>query len=73
MITPQFDLEEEQKRLVLERFKTLKPESKILLGSCGELTVNELIKHIEKKDDPLGKKIIQVQIKMLKVLASGVQ
>lgn len=73
MSAEQFNLEEEQKRLVLERFKTLKPESKILLGSHGEITVNELIKYIEKKDDPFGKKIIQVQMKMLKVLASGVQ
>jgi len=73
MSSKQFNLEEEQKRLVLERFKTLRPESKILLGSYGEITVNELIKHIENKNDPFGKKIIQVQIKMLKILASGVQ
>ena len=64
------DIEEEQKKLVLARFKTLKPESKIILGGEGEISVRELINHIEK-DDPFGKKIIQVQIKMLKVLSSG--
>ena len=61
---------EEQKKLVLERFKTLNPESKILLGGNQEVSVKELIGHVEKGDD-FGKKIVQVQIKMLKVLSAG--
>ena len=64
------DVEEEQKRLVLERFKTLNPESKIILGGDQEVSVKELIGHVEKGDD-FGKKIVQVQIKMLKVLSGG--
>lgn len=64
------DLEEERKKLVLARFKTLNPESKILLGGDREVSVKELIGHIEKGDD-FGKKIVQVQIQMLKVLSTG--
>ena len=65
-----FNLEEEQKRLVLARFKTLNPEAKILLGGDQEVTVKELMKHIED-GDAFGKQVIKVQIKMLKVLARG--
>ena len=64
------DMEEERKKLVLARFKTLNPESKILLGGDQEVSVKELIGHVEKGDD-FGKKIVQVQIQMLKVLSSG--
>ena len=64
------DVEEERKKLVLARFKTLNPESKILLGGDQEVSVKELIGHVEKGDD-FGKKIVQVQIQMLKVLSSG--
>lgn len=66
-----FNLEKEQKRLVLERFKTLNPQSKIMLGGEKEVTVKELINHIEKGDE-FGKRIIQVQMKMLRVLSTGV-
>ena len=61
------DIDEERKKLVLARFKTLNPESKILLGGDQEVSVKEIIGHVEKGDD-FGKKIIQVQIKMLKIL-----
>lgn len=64
-----FNLEEEQKKLVLARFKTLNSQSKILLGGEGEFTVKDLIGHIEK-GDPFGKNIIKVQIKMLQLLTN---
>lgn len=70
MSAENFSREEEQKKLVLERFKTLDPESKILLGGGEEISVCELIKHIEEGDE-FGKRIVEVQIKMLQVL-SGV-
>ncbi len=71
MRTETFAVEEEQKKLVLERFKTLNPEAKILLGGGETISVGELIRHIEV-GDPFGKKIVQVQIKMLQVLSGGV-
>jgi hypothetical protein len=64
-------IEEEQKKLVLARFSTLNPESKISLGDGKEITVREIINHIEA-DDAFGKKAVQVQIKMLKILAGSV-
>ncbi len=65
-----FNLEEEQKKLVLERFKTLNPESKMMLGGGEEVTVKELIEHVEKGDE-FGRRVVSVQMKMLKVLAGG--
>ncbi len=61
---------EEQKQLVLVRFKTLNQESKLLLGNEGELSVRDLVKHIEQGDE-LGKQIVRVQINLLKSLASA--
>lgn len=72
MKSENFDIEEEQKRLVLERFKTLRPESKIMLGAGREVSVQELMKHVEEGDE-FGKRIIKAQIKMLQVLASGAE
>jgi len=69
-MTDKINIEEEQRRLVLERFKTLKQDAKISLGDGEEVTVKEVIDHI-KEGDEFGKKVIQVQMKMLKVLASG--
>lgn len=62
----------EQKRLVLARFKTLNPEGKIMLGGEKEVTVRELISHIEKGDE-FGKKIVKVQMNMLQVLVRGAE
>ncbi|MBN2420660.1 hypothetical protein JXB27_00075 [Candidatus Woesearchaeota archaeon] len=61
---------DEQKRLVLERFKTLNMDSKLMLGGEGEVTVKELIRHIENGDD-FGRRAVRVQIKMLKILANA--
>lgn len=67
----EFDIEKEQKELVLARLKTLDLDSKILLGGYKEYTIKELIEHVEKGDD-FGKRVVKVQIKMLQVLSSGV-
>jgi len=64
-------LYEEQKKLVLARFKTLNPEGKISFGNNEQLNVKEIINHLEK-DDEFAKKIVQVEMKMLKILTTGV-
>ena len=64
------NITEQQKELVLARFKTLNPESKILLGGHKEISVREIIDHIEKGDD-FGQRAVQVQIQMLKMLTGG--
>lgn len=70
MSTEKLDIELEQRELVLQRFKTLNPDSKLSLGESKEITVRELIKHVEDGDD-FGKKVVQVQINMLRVLSGA--
>jgi len=60
---------EKQRELVMARFKTLDQSAKISLGGEGEITVGDLIKHVESGDQ-FGRKIVQVQIKTLQVLTS---
>ena len=67
-MTTNINIENEQKKLVLARFKTLNPNSKLMLGGDKEVSVREIIERIEKGDD-FGKNVIKVQMKMLQVLA----
>ena len=69
MTMDEADIYEEQKQLVLARFNAISPESKIILGGDKELTVKDLISHVEKSDE-FGRKIVQTQIRMLKVLTN---
>ena len=62
------DIVEEQRKLVLARFKTLHSEAKLMLGGREELGVKDLIRHVENNDE-LGRRIVHVQIHMLKILA----
>lgn len=70
MTSGKVDVYEEQKKLVLARFQAVSPESKIMFG-YEELIVKDLISHVEKGNE-FGRKIVQTQIRMLKVLASNV-
>lgn len=65
------NLEQEQKELVLERFKTLNPDSKLSLGGNNEVTVKEVIEHVQKEDD-FGKKVVRVQMNMIRVLSGAI-
>ena len=71
MSSNDFNLEEERKSLVLARFKALNQDSKVLLGGDKEYTVRDLIKSIEQ-GDAFGKRVVDVQIKMLQILSQGV-
>ena len=71
-MTQENSLFNEQKKLVLARFKTLNPDGKIMLGGDKEVTVKELIGHIEQGDE-FGKNVIKVQMKMLQVLVRGAE
>lgn len=63
------DVYEEQKKLVLARLNTINPESKIMLGTKRNVSIKELIDHVKLGDD-FGKKVIQAQMNMLKVLVA---
>jgi len=69
-MTENSEIYDEQKKLVLARFKTLNPDLKILLGGEKTLTVKDLIKAVEQGDD-FGKKIVEVQMKMLQILGGS--
>jgi len=64
------DVQEEKRKLVLARLGTLNPEYKIMLGGSKSVSVKELIIHVESGDN-FGKKIIDAQMHMIKVLAGS--
>lgn len=63
--------EEEIKQLVIERLKTLPKETGISIGSQGDFSKNEIIKHVEEGDD-IGKKIVEVEMSFLRGLKEGI-
>lgn len=60
----------EIKELVLARLETLPSNKKISIGSSGEFSKDELIAHV-KKGDPVGKKIIDIELSFLRALKTG--
>lgn len=58
------------KETVIARLETLPPDQKISIGSWGEFTKDELIKHV-KQEDSIGKKFIDIEIRFLKALKEG--
>lgn len=62
--------EEEIKKIVIARLETLPPDKKMSIGSSGEFSRDELIEKV-KSDDPIGKKIIQIELEFLRSLKKG--
>lgn len=62
--------ENEIKKLVLLRLETMPPNMKVSIGSVGELSKEDLIKHVKKEDD-LGRQIIDMQLEYLRAMKSG--
>lgn len=63
--------DEEIKKIVTARLKILPSDKKLSVGSEGEFTRDELIKHVESGDE-LGKKIIEIQLEYLRLLKEGI-
>ena len=62
---------EEIKRLVLLRLETMPETIRVSVGLEGkELSREDLIEHV-KKDDYLGKMIIEMQLRYLKSMKTG--
>ena len=59
--------DEEIRKLIIARLRSLPSTRKISIGNDGEFTKDELIDRIEKKDR-IGKKIIEVQLSYLQSL-----
>lgn len=62
---------EEIRELVIARLRSLSSGKKISIGSKGEFTKDELIERV-RKEDPIGKKIIQIQLSYLQSLKEGI-
>ena len=62
--------DEEIRQLVIERLKTIPPDKKLSIGGEGDFTVEELIDRV-KKNDEIGQKIVEVQMKFLQSLKTG--
>lgn len=64
-------IDEEIKKIVIARLETLPVDKKISIGSSGEFSRDEIIDKI-KKGDPIGKKMIQVELEFLRALKKGI-
>lgn len=62
---------EEIRELVIARLSTFPSNRKISIGSHGELTKDDLIKHIQQNDD-IGKKFVEIELAYLKALTKGI-
>lgn len=64
-------ISEEIKELVIMRLETLPANKKISIGSYGEFSKEELIEHVKKEDD-IGRKMIEVEMEFLKAFKEGI-
>ncbi len=62
---------EEIRELVIARLSTFPSNRKISIGSHGELTKDDLIRHIQQNDD-IGKKFVEIELAYLKALTKGI-
>ena len=61
---------QEIKELVIARLKTLPDDKEVSIGSDGEFSKEELIEFVEK-DDPIGKKMVEIEMTFLRALKEG--
>ena len=61
------EISQEIKDLVIARLESLPTDKEISIGSDGEFTKEQLIKHVED-DDEIGRTIIEVEMSFLKAL-----
>ena len=63
-------INEDIKRLVIERLRKIPADKKISIGGEGNFTAEELIQRVEKNDD-VGQKIVEIQMNYLQSLKEG--
>ncbi|MDP1722346.1 MAG: hypothetical protein Q8L37_03985 [Candidatus Gottesmanbacteria bacterium] len=62
--------DEEVRQLVIARLRSFPSSKKLSIGSDGEFSKEELIDRVGK-NDPVGNKIIQIQLSYLQSLKEG--
>jgi len=65
------DRNAEIRELVMARLSTFPSNKKICIGKYGELTREDMIKHVSKEDE-IGKKIIEIELAYLRALKQGI-
>ena len=61
----------EIRELVMARLSTFPSDKKICIGKYGELSREDMIKHVRKEDE-IGKKIIEIELAYLRALKEGI-
>ena len=64
-------MDEDIKKLIIARLEVLPPDKKMSIGSAGEFTKDEIIECV-KKENELGKKIVQIELEFLQSLKEGI-
>ena len=62
--------DEDIRKLVIARLRTLSGNKRVSIGSEGEFTREQLIKNVEQNTE-VGKKIVQIQLEYLQTLKKG--
>jgi len=65
------DIEEQIKKTVIARLEVLPQDKKMSIGASGEFSRDELIEKV-KLGDPIGKKMIQIELDFLRSLKKGI-
>lgn len=65
------DIEEQIKKTVIARLEVMSQDKKMSIGASGEFSRDELIEKV-KLGDPIGKKMIQIEIDFLRSLKKGI-
>jgi hypothetical protein len=69
-IKPRKISDEDIRKLVVARLRTLSGNKRVSIGSDGEFTKEELIKNVEENSH-VGRKIIQIQLEYLQAFKKG--
>ena len=65
------EIEEQIKKTVIARLEVMSQDKKMSIGASGEFSRDELIEKV-KLGDPIGKKMIQIEIDFLRSLKKGI-
>lgn len=67
-----FELDQEKKKIAISRLSALSPNMMFSLGSDGTFTAEELINRIQK-NDPVGEKIVEIQLEWIRSFKENIQ
>ena len=65
------EIEEQIKKTVIARLEVMSQDKKMSIGASGEFSREELIEKV-KRGDPIGKKMIQIELDFLRSLKKGI-